>query len=84
MQESPGTSKEDALQNQLLRQTIMAKEDVTKLFQTYTLPEGCVCFDGRMVSQHVRSVINEMKKKKNNGVYDRCFVSYSTSYDFIL
>ena len=42
MAESPGTTKKETFQNQILRQEIMSKKDVIQLLQTYTLPEGFV------------------------------------------
>lgn len=73
MAESEGTTKQEALKNQLLRQEILSKKDVVQLLQTYSLPEGLVQLDARLVSQHIRAVLNEMKKKQ--GAHDTSFVS---------
>ena len=76
MAESPGTSKDEAFCNQVLRREIMAKKDVVSLMDTYVLPEGHVALNMKLVAQHIRAVLNEMKKKKHKGAHDKCFVNF--------
>lgn len=75
MAESKGTSKEEAHQNQSLRQEIATRADVTALFNTYNLDEGFIVIDYMTATRHVRAVINEMKKDKEKS--DAFFVSYN-------
>ena len=83
MQEGNGTTKSQALKNLSQREAITAKPDVTRQYQVYTLPEGCASLDKFTASNHVRHVINEMKKKHYGDRFTECFVSFFPIYSFI-
>ena len=52
------------------------QEGWIQLLQAYTLQEGFVALDRPVVMQHIRAVLNEMKKKRYKEVHDKSFVSY--------
>ncbi len=70
MIESAGTTKEEAVHNQTERQNIISKPDVVSLYHTYVFAEGMVGLNEATASNHVRHVLNELKKSRNKGLHD--------------
>lgn len=59
-----GMSKEEAQENQQLREAIASDERVKSTFGTFTLENGCgkVTLDAMKAYEHVRYVLNDMRR----------------------
>lgn len=67
-----GTTKEEALENQGLRETIIQDKSVTALFTTFQLEDGSgkCTINGQKAFEHVRHVLNELRRKRKGDEMD--------------
>ena len=62
-----GTTQEQAATNRRVRDSIMTSTEVQKLFGTCMLEDGSkVVLDQVKASEHVRYVINDMKRSRHH------------------
>ena len=79
-----GTSKEDAQNNQLLREAIAGNEGVKSTFGTFYLEngQGKVILDILKAFEHVRHVLNDIRRaNKSTKVSDYPIISKFYLYD---
>lgn len=59
-----GTTKEEAMENQRLRETIVQHDSVLRLFTTFCLEDGSgrCTIDVQKAFEHVRHVLNDMRR----------------------
>jgi hypothetical protein len=66
MMKCQGTSKEEALENQRLREAIASDERISSTFGTFILEDGCgkITLDVMKAYDHVRYVLNDIRRAK--------------------